>query len=148
MNHLSGLATLAIFSALIAAPVYAQTATSDEPLEEVVVKGIRGSLKASLDQKRLSDQVAEIINAEDIGKFPDQNVAESLQRVPGVTITRGSNISVGDSDGAGEGSEVSVRGTPAGLNNATVNVGAGSAMTSSLSGRMTSSAIRRAESHT
>jgi iron complex outermembrane receptor protein len=121
MNHLSGLATLAIFSALIAAPVYAQTATSDEPLEEVVVTGIRGSLKASLDQKRLSDQVAEIINAEDIGKFPDQNVAESLQRVPGVTITRGSNISVGDSDGAGEGSEVSVRGTPAGLNNATVN---------------------------
>ncbi|MGI9322140.1 MAG: TonB-dependent receptor [Pseudomonadales bacterium] len=108
--------------AFTVAPVHAQPATSNsENIEEVVVTGIRGSLKASLERKRLSDQVAEIIVAEDIGKFPDQNVAESLQRVPGVTITRGSNISVGDNDGAGEGSEVSVRGTPAGLNNATVN---------------------------
>lgn len=114
--------SLAALLTLAASPVNAQdSASDDDAIDEVVVTGIRASLRQSLDQKRMSDQVAEVITAEDIGKFPDINVAESLQRVTGVTITRGSNISVGDNDGAGEGSEVSVRGTPAGLNKATVN---------------------------
>ncbi len=92
-----------------------------ETIEEVIVTGIRASLAASIDRKRNAEQLIEVITAEDIGKFPDQNVAESLQRLTGVQINRGANISVGDNDGVGEGSEVSVRGTPSALNRATVN---------------------------
>ena len=93
----------------------------EEMVEEVIVTGVRASLEQSIDRKREANQVVDVITAEDIGKLPDQNVAESLQRVPGVQITRGSNISVGDNDGVGEGSEVSIRGTPPNLNKATIN---------------------------
>jgi TonB-dependent receptor len=57
-------------------------------LEEIVVTGIRGSLQRSLDIKREASGVVDVITAEDIGKFPDSNVAASLQRVPGVSIQR------------------------------------------------------------
>src|SRR5687767_8865611 len=69
-------------------------------LEEVVVTGIRGSLTSSMEIKRDAFGVVDGIVAEDIGKFPDTNLAESLQRIPGVSIDR--NI--------GEGSRVTVRG--------------------------------------
>ena len=52
-------------------------------LEEIVVTGIRGSLNQSLNIKRESAEFMDVISAEDIGKLPDQNVAEALQRVPG-----------------------------------------------------------------
>ena len=69
----------------------AQNAAQDENyenvLEEVVVQGIRGSLQRSLDTKRDSDSHVEVISSEDIGKMPDRNIADSLQRVPGVTIS-------------------------------------------------------------
>jgi iron complex outermembrane receptor protein len=68
--------------------------------EEVVVTGIRRSLADALSVKRDASAIVDAISAEDIGKFPDQNLAESLQRVPGVQITRNK----------GEGSGVSVRG--------------------------------------
>ncbi len=83
----------------IAAPVYAQdavapipaTTTSDTTAtsaEEVVVTGIRGSLQRNLDIKRDAPGVVDAISAEDIGKFPDSNVAAALQRLPGVSIQR------------------------------------------------------------
>ena len=72
----------------------------EEVLEEIVVRGIRGSMQQSLERKRNADHFVDSITAEDIGAFPDQNLAESLQRVSGVAIDRKS----------GEGSFVSVRG--------------------------------------
>ena len=69
-------------------------------LEEVTVFGIRGSLQRNLEAKRFASAIVEVITAEDIGKFPDKNVADALQRVPGVVITRN----------GGEGSRVSIRG--------------------------------------
>ncbi|KGJ92116.1 TonB-dependent receptor [Thalassotalea sp. ND16A] len=68
--------------------------------EVIVVTGIRGSLVSSLQNKRFEGSVVDGIAAEDIGKFPDQNVAESLQRITGVTIDRDS----------GEGRSISIRG--------------------------------------
>ena len=65
-----------------------------------MVTGIRGSLQQSLDRKRNADNFVDAITAEDIGAFPDQNLAESLQRIAGVAIDRK----------LGEGSLVSVRG--------------------------------------
>lgn len=70
-------------------------------LEEVVVTGFRGSLNTALAEKRAETAAIDVIAAEDIGKFPDSNLAESMQRIPGVTLSRG--------DG-GEGRNISVRG--------------------------------------
>lgn len=85
-----------------AQPAMAQDAApSDAAAEdEIVVSGIRASLKASMDLKRDAQGVVDAISAEDIGKFPDTNLAESLQRITGVSIDRNS----------GEGSKVTVRG--------------------------------------
>ena len=69
-------------------------------IEEIVVVGIRGSLRLSLDRKRRADHFVDTITAEDIGAFPAQNLAESLQRISGVAVDRKS----------GEGAFVSVRG--------------------------------------
>ncbi len=66
----------------------ASTPNQSDTLEEVVVTGIRGSLQRNLDMKRESSGVVDVISSEDIGKFPDSNVAASLQRVPGVSIQR------------------------------------------------------------
>ena len=85
-----------------AVPVAAEDAAvdADEIVEEVVVTGIRGSLQRSLARKRFADHFVDAITAEDIGAFPDQNLAESLQRISGVAIDRKE----------GEGAFVSVRG--------------------------------------
>jgi TonB-dependent receptor len=87
---------------------YAQTAPASAPntLEEVVVTGIRASLETSEALKRNAVGVVDGITAEDIGKFPDTNLAESLQRVTGVSIDRVN----------GEGSKVTVRGVGADYN--------------------------------
>lgn len=77
----------------------------------IVITGIRGSLVRSMDMKRESDNIVDAISAQDIGKFPDQNVAESLQRITGVAIDR---------DG-GEGQLVSVRGLGPEFNAVLVN---------------------------
>ncbi|AOS95526.1 Colicin I receptor precursor [Microbulbifer aggregans] len=87
------------------------TAQSDQGLEEVTVTGIRGSLQDALSTKRDSYAIVDAISAEDIGKFPDKNVAESLQRVPGVTIQRQ----------FGEGAAVSIRGAGNDLTLTTLN---------------------------
>lgn len=65
-----------------------ENGSSGDKLEEIIVTGIRGSLQRNLDLKRESSGVIDVISSEDIGKFPDSNVAASLQRVPGVSIQR------------------------------------------------------------
>ena len=66
-----------------------QTGTpSATDLDQVTVTGYRYSIEQSLEQKRNANAVVEVITAEDVSKFPDKNVADALQRVPGVIITR------------------------------------------------------------
>ncbi|MFK5892373.1 MAG: TonB-dependent receptor [Pseudomonadota bacterium] len=89
----------------------AKISNKDKKIEVIEVTGIRGSLKANLNTKRYSDSIVDSISSEDIGKFPDKNVAESLSRVPGVTIQRQ----------FGEGSAVSIRGAGAELTKTTLN---------------------------
>ena len=88
-------------------PAAAQSADS-----VVVVTGFRASLNSALNTKRASDGIIDVIKAEDIAKFPDANLAESLQRVPGVSLTRG--------DG-GEGKQITVRGLNAGFTRVRIN---------------------------
>lgn len=57
-------------------------------IEVIEVKGIRGSLSKALNTKRFSDSVLDSISAEDIGKFPDKNIGDAMQRIPGVTVVR------------------------------------------------------------
>ena len=81
----------------------ATIAQDEEVIEEVVATGIRGSLRDAVDQKRSSDKLVEVVIAEDIGKLPDQNLAEVLEGITGVQITRT----------AGVGTGVQIRGTNA-----------------------------------
>lgn len=95
---------LCVAAVLVTAPATAQDApqaTQDaNEVEEVVVTGIRASLAGALTEKRRSNVIVDIIKAEDIADFPDANLAESLQRLPGVSIDREN----------GEGNSISVRG--------------------------------------
>src|SRR6187455_2733730 len=98
--------SLALTSAGLMLPAHmaiAQDATAQDSqeLEEVVVTGFRGSLNTALGQKREATAAIDSIKSEDLGKFPDSNLAESMQRIPGVTLSRG--------DG-GEGRNIAVRG--------------------------------------
>src|SRR5438874_3123132 len=91
-------------------PAQERTGTGDK--RDIVVTGIRASIQASLDRKRRSDIVSEVVTAEDIGKFPDKNVADSLGRLTGVNVVTGSAAA----GGFGENSTVSIRGTDPTLN--------------------------------
>ncbi|MFY8095103.1 MAG: TonB-dependent receptor [Niveispirillum sp.] len=94
-RRLAGASALVLLAGLIPAGAQAQ-----EALEEIVVTGFRGSLASAINQKRNENDIVDVINAEDIADFPDLNLAESLQRIPGVSIDR---------DG-GEGRSITVRG--------------------------------------
>src|SRR5690606_34002587 len=97
------LLALAIITALASPAALAQQAAapaSPTELDAVTVTGYRQSLQKSLDEKRYSTEQVDAIYAEDIGKFPDQNLAESLQRIAGVSIDRE----------GGEGQRISIRG--------------------------------------
>ncbi|MFK4058884.1 TonB-dependent receptor [Brevundimonas sp. NPDC046655] len=100
----AGASALAVMAASVASGAYAQSAeTQDEPatqVDEIVVTGFRASLQGAINAKRRESGVVDVIKAEDIADFPDLNLAESLQRVPGVTISRAN----------GEGRQISVRG--------------------------------------
>ncbi|MEO9599377.1 TonB-dependent receptor [Parasphingorhabdus sp.] len=97
----AALACSASIAGLLATPAYAQDGEQNADGDDViVVTGFRGSLNAALDEKRLETGVVDVIKAEDIADFPDLNLAESLQRIPGVAIDRQ----------AGEGRRVTVRG--------------------------------------
>lgn len=103
----------ALAAVLFVAPsAFAQTAQGSQvadpaqeadEVEEIIVTGIRGSLRASIEQKRDADNIVEVITATDIGKLPDENVADSLQRMTGVQISRE----------GGEGRAANIRGLAA-----------------------------------
>jgi len=97
---------------LVGAVAPIQTASAQGELEEIVVTGIRASLERSEEVKRQSRQIVDAITSEDLGKFPDQNVAESLQRITGVAIDRSRG---------GEGRFITVRGLGAEFNSLTYN---------------------------
>ncbi len=112
--------SLALFSAsfgAIAQEKPASDANDDKTLEAVEVRGIRGSLERSLEGKRNDDNLVEVISAEDVGKMPDKNVADSLQRVAGVTTQSQS----GGSGGFDENDRVSLRGTNPSLTQTLIN---------------------------
>ena len=115
MNYRRKILSASILASLcLASSAYAQTApavaTPDGPdaqdtgaaganrakpgeatqMEPIIVTGIRESLKKSLDTKRIADSHVEVITAEDIGKMPDKNVADSLMRIPGVNTSSAS----------------------------------------------------------
>ncbi len=95
-----------------AQPVTQDPATTPPPIsDDIVVTGIRASLERSIDIKRNSFGIVDAISAQDIGKFPDTNLAESLQRIPGVSINRRN----------GEGAQVTVRGFGPDYNMVTLN---------------------------
>lgn len=96
--------------------VFAEETASNEsekanPVEIIEVKGIRGSLVRSMNIKRDMSGVVDAISAEEMGKFPDTNLAESLQRITGVSVSRSN----------GEGSEITVRGFGPEFNLVTLN---------------------------
>src|SRR3954447_5836157 len=98
--------------AVLINPAFAQDQqASGEELEEIVVTGLRGSLKASMDIKRDAVGVVDAISAEDIGKFPDTNLSEALQRITGISIDRRN----------GEGALVTARGFGPQYNLVTLN---------------------------
>ena len=100
-SHCPVLRPVALAAMLAAGPVWAQTApAASTSLETVTVTGIRASLESALNAKRQDKGIVDVIKAEDMGKFPDTNLAESLQRIPGVVIDRD----------AGEGRNITVRG--------------------------------------
>lgn len=86
------LASTSALSFLITAPVFAQQQAAGGDVQEVVVTGFRASQQKALDNKRESDLPIESVAPEDIGKMPDQNVAEALQRLPGVQIDRSQGV--------------------------------------------------------
>ena len=93
------------------AVVGASSAAFGDELETVTVTGYRASLEKAMDIKRNSLDASDSILAEDIGKFPDMNVSESLQRIPGVALNRES----------GEGREITVRGLGAQFTRVLIN---------------------------
>src|ERR1700733_2954408 len=97
-----------VSAAAMCTPLFAQTAPANptaspagDELQEVVVTGYRMSLKEATDAKRDAVGITDSIFAEDIGKFPDTNIAESFNRIPGITISR---------DIDGEGVDIAIRG--------------------------------------
>lgn len=78
----------------------APAAEAEKPIEKVTVTGFRKSLRSALDSKKKSNSQIDAIKSEDIAKFPDLNLSEAIQRIPGVAISRD----------AGEGRNVTVRG--------------------------------------
>lgn len=110
-RHMFKKNVLAVSIAALASVSYSAIAQDSAPVEEVLVTGIRASLENAMDIKRDSSGVVDAISAEDIGKMPDANLAESLQRIAGVSISRTN----------GEGAQVTVRGIDPALNMVTLN---------------------------
>jgi len=99
------------------APVTPPAPGTPVPLEAVNVTGYRQSLERSLEAKRNADTVVEVVTADDIGKLPDKNIADAVQRLPGVTISS----SAGGEGGFDENDRVSLRGTSPSLTQTLIN---------------------------
>jgi iron complex outermembrane receptor protein len=100
MVGISATAMATCFASTLAMAQESQPVATADTVTEVVVTGYRAALRSALDTKRTSDVMLDAINAEDIADFPDSNLAESLQRLPGISIDRDN----------GEGRTISVRG--------------------------------------
>lgn len=105
------LACLIYHSAVSAAELADNAAADGSAEEEIVIQGIRGGLDRALNVKRSADSVVDAISAEDVGQYPDVNIAESIQRISGVQINRV----------RGEGRSVNIRGLPANFTQTTLN---------------------------
>lgn len=126
--------TAAIMASCIASAAYAAEETTEvnsvnqkrvaentqNEIETIEITGFKGSLQKALNSKRFSQNVSDSIHAEDVGKSTDQNIADALSRVTGVTVT--------ESDG--EGARISIRGAGPSLNQISIN---GIALTGGLS---------------
>ena len=130
MNCKKSILSAAIVASLsFAAQLHAQeTATAPQAtttnaqqdatdLDTITVVGIRGSMEKSLDTKRNADARLEVVTAEDVGKLPAHNVADTLQRLPGVNISSSSS----DEGGFDEADRVSLRGTSPSLTQTLIN---------------------------
>ena len=105
-----------LISAVIGSLALHAAHAADEPaktneLDKVEIRGIRATLNKNLLEKRENSSIVDSISAEDVGKFPDKNVADSLQRVPGISVDRS----------WGEGKAIFVRGTDKNLNMTQLN---------------------------
>ncbi|WP_281212312.1 TonB-dependent receptor [Shewanella insulae] len=100
----------AVSVSALAAEADAEAVNTDN-IEKIEVRGLRASMKASINAKRFSDAVVDAVTAEDIGKFPDGDVGESLGRIPGVSVNRQ----------FGQGQQVSIRGASAQLTRTLLN---------------------------
>lgn len=116
-------AAVALVITSVTATSQAQTAPASAPaagentLQSVTVTGIRASRESSLNAKRNADSLVEVVTAEDVGKMPDKNVADAIQRVPGVNIAS----SAGGEGGFSENDRVSIRGTSPSLTQTLIN---------------------------
>lgn len=112
-KHLLATSIAVILSGTAITPVVAaeQEKSVADDVETIEVRGIRRSLQKSMNTKRFANSVVDAVTAEDIGKFPDKNVAESLQRISGVSIDRN----------FGEGERISIRGTSPNQNRTLLN---------------------------
>ena len=108
---LCGASMVALGAGAMAADAQTAQPAAKADADVVVVTGIRGSLQKSMNLKRKADGVVDSINAEDIGKYPDTNLAESVQRIPGVSISRVNGL----------GEKVTVRGFGPQYNLVTLN---------------------------
>lgn len=118
------LTALTALSAVLGATGSAFAQEVEDDVDRVVITGIKGSLQSAVELKRDADQVVDAITAEDIGKFPTENVAEAVQRITGVQITRT----------RGEGTSASIRGLPSEFTRVQLNGGTLSSATVDLRG--------------
>ena len=93
------------------APADSTTAAPKADDNTIVVTGIRKSIRDSIATKRQANSIVDVVTAEDVGKFPDNNVAESLSRLPGVTVDHQ----------FGEGEQLSIAGVEPALNRLTID---------------------------
>ena len=89
----------------------AATPASSDDLTEITVTGIKASIQKSLDIKQEAIGVVDAISAEDIGTFPDSNLAAAIQRIPGISVSRGvSSLNASVPTSTGAATEITVRG--------------------------------------
>lgn len=117
MNTRKTLLSAAIVSCIAFSAHAQQAAQTATDLDTVTVTGIRGSMEKSLDTKRDANARVEVVTAEDVGKLPAHNVADTLQRLPGVNISSSS----ADEGGFDEADRVSLRGTSPSLTQTLIN---------------------------
>jgi iron complex outermembrane receptor protein len=104
-------AALLCSAGLVAAtPAFAQQTVANNQVESVTVTGLISSLQRNLDIKRDSGGLVDAISAEDIGRFPDVDIAAAMQRIPGVTISRGTSQLGGVPTSTGTATQITVRG--------------------------------------